>query len=218
MNAIATGMLRVVAAALMGLAAASAQASLTERDFTTGGDGLLIFDSLANREWVDVTHTTNMSVNQFFNTSMYAGQGFHLATTADITQFFVNAGAAVVTANGGANFQAGNLAAAQLLNALMEHQAPYTYTGGNQWVHGFEDYGNAGNLTVARFIVSGATATFDTGTNGTAWTRDSVHAAVGIFAYRDTAAAAIPEPTSIALVAVALLGLAGSGRQRSQQQ
>lgn len=199
------------------VSATHVQAALVERDFAAANDGLLIFDTLTNREWVDVSHTTNMSVNQFFSTSIYAGQGFQLAKTADITQFFFNAGAATVV-SGGSNFIAGNLAGATLLNTLMEHVAPYSDTGGNSWIHGYEDYGSATNLTLSRFLVNGSTATFDIGTNGTYWSQASIHPAVGMFAFRTVApvvpaAITVPEPASAALVLAALLGTAATTRR-----
>lgn len=205
--------------AVLGLISTGAQASLVERDFVAANDGLLIFDSLTQREWVDVTHTTNMSVNQFLTSSIYAGKGFRLGTTADITQFFLNAGASAVNSNGGFNPVASSHAAATLLNGLMEHDSPWLDSAGNPWVHGYEDYGDSSRLTIARFVVGEAigytagTATFDTGTNGTGWTRNTIHGAVGIFAWRD-ASNQVPEPASLALVSLALLGALAVSRQR----
>ena len=35
--------------------------SLWQRDFKTAGDGLLTFDSITGREWLDPVHTSNLS-------------------------------------------------------------------------------------------------------------------------------------------------------------
>lgn len=196
------------------------EAALIEVDYLTPGDGLLILDTATNREWVDVTKTTNMSVNQFLTTSIYAGAGFQLATTADIREFFTDAGATDF-GTGTTNYTAGNLPAALLLYSLMEHAYPYADTGYNPWVHGFEDYGDATKLTVARFIVdnyedpsAATTATFDFGTNGMSWTYDSTNPAVGIFAYR-TVDGTVPEPTACAIWALfGALGVARTCRRR----
>lgn len=218
MNSIRKVSILAAVAALLSLAATSPQASLVERDFAAANDGLLIFDSATNREWVDVTHTTGMSVNQFFSSSIYANAGFKLAKNADVSQFFYDAGASIVSTGGGTNYQVGNYAAAVLLNTLMEHQSPYRDSGGNSWVHGYTDFGSATQLTLSRFITNGTTtATFDLNTNGTSWTRSSTNSAIGLFAYREVAANAVPEPTSLALVGIGILGLAGMSCKKKSQ-
>jgi len=69
---------------------------------------------------VDVSHTTNMSVNQFLNSSIYAGAALVWPPRVTLLSFFMNAGATTVTSSS-TNFLASNFAAAMLLNTLMEH-------------------------------------------------------------------------------------------------
>ena len=197
---------KITTALLLCLLVSQAHASLIQNDLALPNDGLLILDTTSQRQWVEVSRTTGMSVNQFLTSSIYAGLGFRLATTAEITQYFIDAGAATVSTGGTTDFQVGNYDAAVLLDTLMGHAPPYPDTGGNPWVHGFEDYGNAANLTISRFITWGSTAAFATGTNGTTWTRDSSSEEIGIFAYRDTQSVQIPEPSPLTLCGIGLIG------------
>lgn len=205
---------------LLGLAiflfAGAANAALVETDFLSSGDGLLFLDTNTNKEWVDVAKTTNMSVNQFFNSSIYAGQGFKLANQNDLSGLYGNAGATDIALNDSITFTAGNLPAAQLLADLMEHTSAFSQTAGNSWIHGYMDFGSLTNLTLSRFnAFGGGSASFGINTNGTYWSFDTQHSQIGVWAYRDVVPSQVPEPVSLALFGLGLAGIAFSRKKKS---
>jgi hypothetical protein len=157
-----------------------------------------------------------MSVNYFLNNSMFAGAGFRLATTAELKDFFVSAGAVDIF-NDAFSFTSANIPAAALLYGLMEHAAPYSSMNGNSYIHGYIDIGSATNLSLGRIGYFGQNtngANFDLASNGTSWTRNSVNGAVGVWALRE-GASNVPEPGSLALTGLALLALAAGRRRKS---
>lgn len=195
-----------VSAALTIFAAAPSYAALIEADLFNPGDGFLIRDTDNNREWVDVTKTTGISVNSAL--AIYAPLGFSLATIADTEQLFIAAGATTINA-----INAGNLAAAQLLEDLMEHEFPFTDTNGNTYVHGYAQLDSAPTLTISRFrAYTDNLGWIHTISNGTSWTFDFASGDIGTFLVRDIQEASVPAPGALALLGFGLLGL-GMRRQ-----
>jgi hypothetical protein len=192
---------------------ATANAAIIEQDYQAAGDGLLMLDTSTNRQWVDVSHSTNVGgVTGFFSTSIYAAGGFHLATGSDVTAFFHDAGAVNVLNGDNQVFTPNNYAAATLLDNLMEHSSPFSNMGGNPWIHGFIFFDGV-TATIAR-IGNGdvlgypGTGSFDVGSNGSSWAlNDNVGGEVGVWAWRDNVSA-VPEPSTWAMM---ILGFAGVG-------
>ena len=204
----------LVSLALLGLSVSQVHSALIESDFLAAGDGLLYVDTAANKEWVDATKTTSMSVNDFFNTSIYSGAGFQLADQTALVELYTNAGATNIGV-GTTLDAAGNVAAADLLLGLMEHAPPYSQTGSNPWIHGYMDFGSATNVQLAQFLhtVNSPTASFGVLTgNPASWTYGSRHYAVGVWAYRDISP--VPVPPAIWLFGTGILGLIGFSKRR----
>lgn len=187
------------------------QSDVIEVDFLTPGDGLLIRDTVNQREWVDPTKVTRQSVNQFLSSSIYVGHGFQFATAADVEQLFLAAGAHTISYGTDSQInRAENLPAAQLLASLMEHTNPFPQTNGNPWVYGYLDVGSPSRVSLGRFypgfpIVNPVVAQFgiDTWmtfgvTNPESWTRNIQHSSIGVWAFRSYAA--VPEPSSVAFL------------------
>lgn len=205
-----------VLSSFLALFALPANALLIEVDLVAGsGDGLLIRDTVNNREWVDVTATTNMSANSALG--IYQPLGFGIATSNDVIQLFVAAGIPDILVGGPPNLPSdpgtggtvANRVPVEQLLALMEHAPPYSDTGGNPWVHGYTDFGSATNLTLSRF----AAFTHDNigranvNSNGTGWNYNSVNSAVGTYLVRDTSAIEVSEPGAILIIGLGLVGL-----------
>jgi hypothetical protein len=68
--------------------------SLSQRDFKTAGDGLLTFDSITGREWLDPVHTKYLDVNELYyalkDNGAYAG--FTHATAKEIEELISHGG------------------------------------------------------------------------------------------------------------------------------
>ena len=96
-----------------------AEAVLIEADLFTAGDSLLTRDDATGLDWLDLTSTTNLSVNQILaDVGGFSTLGFTHASTAQVTTLFLNSGPpGVVTI--GAGLTAANLQPALDLMALI---------------------------------------------------------------------------------------------------
>lgn len=198
---------------LMAITTGSVRAELIEVDFLTPGDGLLIRDTVNNREWADPTKVVGMSVNQFFSSSIYAAHSFQFATDNDVEQLFLEAGADVISYGTDSQINTvGNLPAAQLLAGLMEHSSPFPQTSGNPWVYGYLDIASPTRVSLGRYypgfpVAAPVVAQFGIDTWMTfgvidpeTWTASTIHPNIGVWAFRNTAT--VPEPSSIAALSV----------------
>jgi len=87
---------RLMAAAIMGLVIAGSvtvHASIVERDLLAAGDGLITQDTDTGLGWLDMTESTNLSVNDVLGgAGNFLSDGFNYATEAQIRTFWTNAG------------------------------------------------------------------------------------------------------------------------------
>jgi hypothetical protein len=82
----------LVAAQLL-LSITSAQAELVESDWKNTGDALATLDTDTGIEWLDLTQTDNMSINQAEGLTGAVGifDGWRLPSRAEVTQMMLNA-------------------------------------------------------------------------------------------------------------------------------
>jgi hypothetical protein len=82
----------LIAATLL-LSITSAQAALVESDWKNTGDALATLDTSTGIEWLDLTQTDNMSINQAEGLTGAGGvfEGWRLPTLTEVTEMMVNA-------------------------------------------------------------------------------------------------------------------------------
>ena len=68
--------------------------SLSQRDLKTAGDGLLTFDSMTGREWLDPIHTKDLDANELYYALKDGGvyAGFTHATAKEIEELISHGG------------------------------------------------------------------------------------------------------------------------------
>jgi hypothetical protein len=68
--------------------------SLSERDFKTDGDGLLTFDLITGREWLDPIHTKDLDANELYYALTDGGAyaGFTHATAKEVEELISHSG------------------------------------------------------------------------------------------------------------------------------
>jgi hypothetical protein len=80
----------LIAATLL-LSITSAQADLVESDWQNSGDALATLDTETGIEWLDLTQTDGMSINQAENLLNSTFSGWRLPTRTEVTEMMVNA-------------------------------------------------------------------------------------------------------------------------------
>jgi hypothetical protein len=192
---------------IVALAAGSASAAQISQDLFASGDGLITLDTGTNLEWLDVTETFGLSADQVLaGAGGWVDLGFTLATTAQVTELFQNAGGTNI---GSAALTAQNYVPARtlmdLLGGCSACQADgFTY----DQLQGFTIVSSGSSFVP--FL--GANDTAQTGQFVSPWTsisssNSSVY--LGSWLVRES----IPEPTTALLIGGAFLVLAGRRRR-----
>lgn len=88
------------------LACAIANAAVISMDLNQPGDGLLTYDTVNHRQWLDLSQTEGWSLAQSKQALMPGGiyHDFHVATVNDVAAFVASAGYDVTSTDDEANF------------------------------------------------------------------------------------------------------------------
>lgn len=204
-------------------------AAVVEADYQSPGDGLITLDVDNGREWLDVTATVGVSVNQAV--SIYAPEGFRLATTEEVIALFVSAGIdeildfstfPPITVYGSYDFEitfdpnnvssaAGQAAVANLMDLLGFTNEEFGWLTGHL---ADEDGDGFHDLARLRKATAFSNAAAHTNSSGDAFVPDVPSEFHGSWLVRD--AAVVPLPAAVWLFGAALVSLVGVGRRRRQ--
>lgn len=203
----------------------SAQAVVITADFNTAGDGFITRDLDNGLEWLDVSTTVNVSINDAIST--YSAAGFRLATDLELISLYVSSGidevldmqfdtgvAPVAVVGSNTNFQnvtsaLGRSALTNLYNMMGGGASNF---GGNTWIHGYlSDHDLDGVHGLGRFITNSYSAHVNTNRDG--WRASRADTRVGSFLVRDFAS--VPEPTALALMGIGLVGMGFARKKKA---
>ena len=190
---------------LIGLAT-PLSAAVIERDWLAPGDGLLTYDTVNNREWLDLTETIlaqfpgGIIEFQYPNVVSQTGsggqfEGFVVATESDVVELAVSAGIDINTLD----FNTNEAASLEFMNLLGATSRP----GSSLESIGFFPVSGSSPLlvSVARGVSSGRAGlvTFPRSN----FSDDRPSQVIGVYLYRN----AVPEPaaSTVALLATFLL-------------
>lgn len=122
-------------------------ATLIERDLNAVGDGLITFDDESSLEWLDLTETVGLSVNEVLTGPLAAG-GWRHASLAETSALFLHGGAVELSGIQ----RSGNWEPANFLGSLLGITNPYS---ASEWeTNGFHAVGEPapGSAWVAKVL------------------------------------------------------------------
>jgi hypothetical protein len=196
------------------LISSRAQAVLMGVDFLASGDQLLTRDPSAGLDWLDLTVTLGLSYNEASVSEYVTDHGFRFANVDEVTSLYISAGGVTVPGSGPQNLAAVLLlldlmgCTTQCVNGEPAGQGYFNTTVPDPTQASYSFYQgaailNAGEFTIADFPTA---APKDLPVNAPFW-RNST----GSFFVRNVA---VPEPTTIAIFTLGLLGLGAARRRR----
>ncbi len=202
--------------AAIGVTAGSAQAVLISANDSVSGVDSITQDTESGQEWLDLSLSRGLSINQA--RAQFGAEGWRLATTAEVTTLFTNAGFAPP-------FQASS-AIDPILDLINLFGVTSRFVGGGgvfTQTRGFiEDGGDLTLFGVAELVHSDRTVFGEDLADAVVLPNSTpprprfhVSARDGSWLVRDTAATAVPEPSMLVLFGSGVV-LLGAMRRRKQ--
>lgn len=206
----------VLASMCICLQARTASAILVERDLFSAGDNLLTFDTATGLEWLDVDQTIGLSFNQVTaNVGGWIDLGFVYASIDQVSTLYSNAG---VTDRTNTPVSSNFAGASELLMKLgctgFCSQANSPFQQGITFDGGSVIAGPRGVPFVQTFLNESTARAFCVSAgNDCGIADDGALSSIGSYLIRE--ASALPEPATIALFGLGLVGLGlAAGRRR----
>jgi hypothetical protein len=192
------------------------QAGFIETDLLAANDGLITLDTDTGLEWLDVTATVGLSVNDVLGgAGGWTDLGFRYAGSDELEQLFLDSAAGSTISF--YSFTANNFTGASLLVDLLGNSYSSREFPGSQ---GFVDPGTPdmfsesyAHASFYQISVSDSTGRFHS-TQGS-FSLNQTGATIGSFLVRE--ASPVPEPSSLALLGMGGLALIGYGLRRKRK-